>query len=196
MFHNYGWWIGGGVFIGLALFYFFVLGPALWKADKERLEREKERKKAEAVRQAERVQQVKNLRRQRLVVYIREKDGRKSSFETVLTRVLLNAGITVEPFPETSGRAIADGDTTALKNGLLAVVGTVWFKKRTSGGYEDTFAGDIPLRTHEVTHCDYRFLAPTDRGTGKILRAGYDHDDEKEGLAVKIMYDLASALSE
>lgn len=153
-------------------------------------EKRKEKERAEAERKA---RQMENFRKQRLVVHIREKDGRKSSFEAVLIRILLKSGITVEPLPENYGRTVAGGDTSPLKGGLLALVGTSWHKEGTGTDYEYGFT-----YKWECTYCDYRLLAAGENGTGKILGAGCDHWDtsHENTLAESIIRDLASTLPE
>lgn len=153
-------------------------------------EKRKEKERAEAARKA---RQMDNFRKQRLVVYIREKDGRKSSFEAVLIRMLLKSGITVEPLPENNGRTVAGGDTASLKDGLLALVGTSWHKSGSWADYED-----LVMREYEHTHCDYRLLAAGEDGKGKILGAGYDRwsTSSEDILANSIIRDLSSTFPE
>jgi len=145
-------------------------------------EERKEKERAEA-------RQMENFRKWRLVVHIREKDGRKSSFEAVLIRTLLKSGITVESLPGDSGHAVAGGDTSSLKDGLLALVGTSWHKE---GAGED----EMGHYKWAQIYCDYRLLASANDGVGKILGAGCEHWDSshEESLANTIIGDLASIL--
>jgi len=151
-------------------------------------EERKEKKRAGAERKE---RQMENFRKKRLVVYIREKDGRKSSFEAVLIKALLASGITVEPLPESDGRAVAGGDTASLKDGILALVGTSWHEKGTGTNHEVGY-----VYKWEATYCDYRFLAASENGKGKILGAGCDHWDtsHENTLASSIIRDLVSTL--
>ena len=138
--------------------------------------REPRRKDAEATREARRME---NLRKHRFVVYIRRggKDG-KSSFEASLIGTLLKTGATVELLSENNGCAIANGDVSLLKDGLLALVGTAWD--------EDDYIS-----------CEYRLLASDASGKGKILDAGdYYGDDDNDTLADPIVKNLSSTLLE
>ena len=144
---------------------------------------EEERKEKERAEAARKERQMEIFRKQRVVVYVREKDGRKSSFEAVLVRMLLTSGIIVETLPENDGRAIVGGDTSSLKGGLLAIVGTSWRR----------YASNLAR-----TYCDYRLLAAGENGAGKILGAGCDQIDPsyENILAKSIIRDLASTLPE
>lgn len=192
-------WIG----LGLLLLVVVILyntprakAARVRKAEEYRRQEEerKRKKKAEAARKA---QQMENFRKQCLVVYIREKDGRKSSFEAVMIRALLEKGLTIGPLPENNGRAIAGGDTSSLKNGLLALVGTSWHKNGTDRAYD---YGGASLGTYkwEATYCDYRLLVATEDGAGKILGVGCAHRSDtydsshENNLANSIIEDLAS----
>lgn len=155
---------------------------------------EEERRQKEKEEAARKTRQLENFRNQHLVVYIREKDGRESSFEAILIRALLQMDIAVQFLSESDGRAIANGDTESLQDGSLTLMGTAWSKEKTGGGYEDHFTGGwISNYQHEVTYCEYRLLAMTD-GVVRILGAGYkDLDSSRaERLANFIIKDLAS----
>lgn len=170
------------------------------RAEEYRRQEEK-RKQEEKEEAAQKAKRLENFRKQRLVVHIREKDGRKSSFEAVLIGMLLEKGVTVEPLLENNGRAISGGDTASLKNGLLALVGTSWTKTVQHEGYyvspsEESDRYYRPAYTEIFTHCDYRLLAATEEGTGKILGAGCDRQESshESRLANSIIHDLASTL--
>lgn len=160
-------------------------------------EKQKEKERAEAVKKA---RHMENFRKQRIVVYIREKDGRKSSFEAVLIRMLLKSGITIEPLPENNGSAIAGGDITSLKDGFLALIATSWIKSEEKGDYweNDADAGlvSIPRYTEKRRFCDFRLLEATGGGVGKILGAGCWNAIVEENLANTIVEDLASTIPE
>ena len=153
---------------------------------------EKEAKEKEA-REARMAKQMEKFRKQRLSVYIREKDGRKSAFESVLIKVLLTYGVTVEPLSEKDGRAIASGETSALKDGVLVLIGTSWSKNGTSEAYDLDGGGSLGEYEWERTYCDYRLLATDTNSAGKIIGAGcYDSNSSYENeLANNIVKDLA-----
>jgi len=170
------------------------------RADEYR-KQEEQKKQEEKEEAARKEKQLENFRKQRLVVHIREKDGRKSSFEAVLIRMLLEKGITVELLPENSGREIAGGDTASLKNGLLALTGTSWVRTVHHDGHHVSASYESngyyqPSYTETFTHCDYRLLAATEEGAGKILGAGcgYQVSSRESKLANSIIHDLASTL--
>lgn len=158
-----------------------------YRQQKEEL---KEKEKAEITKM---VRQMKNFCKQRLVVYIREKDGRKSSFEAVLIRALLKEGVSVQFLRDNDGRAIANADAELLKDGVLALIGTSWCKEKTGGGYEDYDIGYIGEYQYEVTYCDYRLLSASS-GVVSILGAGCQDRESScvEDLANLIIRDLAS----
>jgi len=157
---------------------------------RQQAEKRKIEEKEEAEQKAKQANQLKEFRKQNLVVYIREKDGRKSAFEAILIRMLIETGITVEPLLENNGKAIASGDISFLKNGLLAIVGTSWCKNGT--GTNEEFS----TYEWESTYCDYRLLATkANTDTGKILGAGCDHCTNEVSLAKRIILDLASTFS-
>jgi len=188
-------WVGLGLFLLIVVVLYNTpraKAARARRADEYRRQKE-ERKEKEGAEARQKARQMENFKKQRLVVHIREKDGRKSSFEAVLIRMLLKSGITVEPLPENSGRAVAGGDTTSLKNGLLALVGTSWHKEGSRTDYEYCFT-----YTWEHTYCDYRLLAAGEDGKGKILGAGCDHwnTSHEDTLATSIIRDLSSTLPE
>lgn len=192
-------WIG----LGLLLLVVVILyntpraKAARARRTEEYLRQEEERKEKERAEVARKARQMENFRKQHLVVYIREKDGRRSSFEAVLIRMLLKTGITVEPLPESDGRIVSGGDTSKLQDGLLALVGTSWHKNGTGVSYD--YLGD-PEGTYkwESTYCDYRLLVATNEGKGKILGAGCRDGSTsgEEFLAGRIIHDLASTFPE
>lgn len=188
-------WVGLGLLLSVAVILYNTLRAkaARTRRAEEYRRQEDKRKENERAEAARKTRQMESFRKQRLVVYIREKDGRKSSFEAVLIRMLLKSGITVEPLSENDGRAIAGGDTASLKNGLLALVGTSWHKEGTGTDYEYGFT-----YKWERTYCDYRLLAADEDGKGKILGAGCEHWDtsNENTLANSIIGDLSSTLPE
>lgn len=151
-------------------------------------EERKEKERTEAVRKA---LQMDNFRKQRLVVYIREKDGRKSAFEAVLINALLKTNATIQPLEEKDGRAIASGNTEPLENGVLAVVGTAWHTKETvcSSNLDQPW-----ISTHERTYCDYRLLEKSSEGT-RVVAAGNKKDatSDEHWLARWIVEHLVSS---
>jgi hypothetical protein len=156
------------------------------RKEEKRQQQKKEQEEKKRLEAEQRARQMENLRRQRLVVYIREKDGRKNTFEGILIRELLKLGITVEVMSENNGRAIANGDTFSLKNGLLALVGTSWYTADTGGGFLNIY-------------CDYRLLGVDKEGRGKILGAGYEYrynTYREDLLAHSIIEDISSTLPE
>lgn len=188
-------WVGLGLFLLIVVVLYNTPRAKATRARRveECQQQEEKRKEEERAEAEQKARQMENLRKQRLVVRIREKDGRKSSFETVLIRMLLRSGIIVEPLPENDGRAVAGGDTSSLKGGLLALIGTSWHKESTKRDYDYGFTYNW-----ERTYCDYRLLAAGENGTGKILGAGCDHCDTsyENILAKSIIRDLASTLPE
>jgi hypothetical protein len=138
----------------------------------------------------ERAKKLKNFRKSRLIVYIREKDGRKSSFEAVLISVLLKIGVTIEHIEEDKGRAIAVGNQGSLQNGTLALVGTAWERTKNEYCGEDVGYCDV-----ERTFCDYRLLK-SDGDILKVVAAGNDQDisSNKGGLGDLIVERLILSL--
>jgi hypothetical protein len=203
MFSNTALWVGLGLLL-LTIVVVLYNTPRAKASRKRRAEeylrQEEERKEKEKAEAARKAKQMENFRKQRLVVYIREKDGRKSSLEAVLIRMLLEKGITVELLPENSGRAIAGGDTASLKSGLLALTGTSWVRTVNHEGHyvRSSYKSDgyyQPAYTEKFTHCDYRLLA-TEGDAGKILGAGCDHRSSscESSLANGIIEDLARTI--
>jgi len=190
-------WVGLGILVLVVIVVAVVLyNTPQAKAARARMaeeyrRQEEERKEKERAKAERKERQMENFRKQCLVVYIREKDGRKSSFEAVLIRKLLGFGITVEPLPENDGRAVAGGDTAPLKDGRLALVGTSWHKNGTGVSYERG-----TMWEWEATYCDYRLLAAGKHGKGEILGAGCDHENtpDESFLAVRIIGNLVSTL--
>ena len=99
-----------------------------------------------------------------------------------MIETLLKFGIKVKSIPEKDRRKVADGDTSLLKSGLLALVGTSWHKNQP-----------FELRR---TYCDYRLIAAGESGNGNILGAGYCYWDgpNDDILAKNIIENLASTL--
>lgn len=129
-------------------------------------EQRKEKERAEAERKT---RQIENFRKQRLVVYIREKDGRKSAFEAVLIDALLKTGVTVQPLEEKDGRIIASGNLEPLEKGVLAVVGTAWHTKETVCSSD--LDGSRIFTRESTYYCDYRLLEKSVEGT-RVVAAG------------------------
>lgn len=197
MFNSTVLWVGLGFLLLVVVILYNTPRTKATRARRveECRRQEEERGQKEKEEAARKAKQLENFRKQRLVMYIREKDGRNSSFETVLIRTLLQMGVAVQLLHESDGRAIANGDTESLKDGSLAIVGTSESKEKTGGGYEDHFTGGwINNYRYEVTYCDYRLLATDDDGAVRILGAGYkDLDSSRaEWLANLIIKDLAS----
>ncbi|MFH1162101.1 MAG: hypothetical protein V1696_02405 [Candidatus Jorgensenbacteria bacterium] len=174
----------------LARIIFPILEPLieLWKNSP--VVREFEQRRLEEMSGPEKAKKLENFRKSRLIVYLREKDGRKSSFEAVLISALLKIGVTVEHIEEDKGRAIAVGDQGSLQHGTLALVGTAWESAR------DEYCGeDVGYCRVERTFCDYR-LIQNDKGVLRIVAAGNDQDtsNNKGGLGDLIVGRLKSSL--
>lgn len=195
-------WVGFWLFLLIVvIFYNTPRAKEARARSAEKYRRQEEaRKEKERLEEDRKARQMENFRKQCLVVYIRDRDGRKSSFEAVLIRMLLRSGITVESLPENNGRAVAGGDISSLKDGLLALVGTSWHKEGTGTDKEGTGTDYEYGFTYkwERTYCDYRLLATGDNGAGKILGAGCEHSSasRENTLAENIIKDLASTLPE
>lgn len=173
------------VVLGLLLLVVIVLyntprakAARVRSAEEDRRAREK-REKEWKEGAAQKAKELENLRKQRLVVYIREKDGRKSAFEAVLISALLETGATIEPLEEKDGRIIASGNTESLKNSVFTVVGTVWNNTKSEYCGEE-----IGHRNVERTYCDYRLLTKNDNGA-RIIAAGSEQKRSSDE------YDLA-----
>lgn len=134
------------------------------------VKRARVRKKAEEKKlEVSRIARMVNFKKQKFVVYVRTKDGRKSSFESVLIGALLSFSVReIEPLKEINGRAVADGDTASL-NDTLAIIGTSW---NNSCG----------------TKCDYRLLSAK---TGILGAGNIGPYLNEEFLAKIIVEDLA-----
>ncbi|MDP2918243.1 MAG: hypothetical protein Q8N68_01975 [bacterium] len=145
------------VIVTIVMFYHGTSHAKAKRASREEAYRkEEEKRKKENEAEAKRKErQMEKLRKYRFVVYIREKDGRKTYFETVLIRAFLERGLTVEPFSDENGRAVADGNTAVLETGLLALVGTLLHNR------------------YSQICCDWRLLA-RESDTGEIFGAGYN----------------------
>jgi hypothetical protein len=187
--------IGLGLFL-LAVVVFYNMPHA--KAARRRRayeyrQQEEERKEKEKKKAEHEAKQMEKFRKQRFVVCIREKDGRKSRFESILIRALLLSGVTVEPMPENNEHIVADGEKTSLKCRLFMLTGTSWHTKRSES---DCDSGAFWIG--EYTHCDYRLLTADNDGNRKILAAGCDcrYSSEENALANQIIRDLSLNMQE
>jgi hypothetical protein len=196
MFSNPVFWVVAAIVLLLAVIYlrsrFSPSGRATaMKRAQEKLQKEQDE---QAVKAKEK-RQLENFQKQRLVVYVREKDGRKCSFEAVLIKQLLTFNIDVKFLRDKDGKDLLEhGIGDVLQDGSLALVGTAWLKKYQRGGCVDL---DTIIPYHEIDAicCDYRLLNLT-AGTVNILGAGYqDTDyDYQDLLAFRIICDLAKML--
>lgn len=184
------WWVALGslLLIAGALCNTPRAKAARARSREERRRQGEERKEKERVEAAQKALQIENFRKQHLVVYIREKDGRKSGFEAVLIRALLKEGVSVQFLRDNDGRAIVNADAGSLKDGLLALVGTSWCKEHTAGGY-DSIDGYVEKFQSETTYCDYRLLTAS-AGVVNILGSGYGASPYLHDLANAIVKDL------
>ncbi len=148
---------------------------------------EDERRQAEIQRQMVADQQVEALRGRRFVVFIREKDERKSSFESVLIRCLLERGVVVLPMTEGVGKNLVRGFDCPFEDDRIALVGTAWYRKEEG-----------------ETCCDYRILCNAEiasESTGQpakisIVGAGMEKSrfNLEDILASSIIQDIAAQL--
>ena len=169
----------------------------------EESRKKEEELEAEAHRKAK---QLNNFRKQRFIVYIRERDGRKSAFEALLISVFLKMGIVVEPILDTVGRKVMSGDTSELRADILTLVGTSWVSEERVGahwvpssyesnGYEAT------EHTDYTTHCDYRVFTKATDSKANIIAAGskklkWSWNQREEHLVQRIVDDLIESLPE
>src|SRR3989344_6427733 len=107
---------------------------------------------------------VAEMQQQEVIVCIREKDGRKSFFESVLIQSLIESGATVWSVSEEVSRQISAGIAVQQVNDRVVISGTAWSKTtRVAGQHiEDISSGSYYLPEHDSTdiHCDYRILRP------------------------------------
>lgn len=135
-----------------------------WLQDEQRQEEERQRQEEQRQKEAEEAERKerrrKNLVKQHFVVYIREKDGKKTVVEASLIGALRRYGFTVEFITEKDGRAISNGDTSLLKDGLLALIGTGWYNGCYCCDWRVlTASGDA--RAHIVSgDCNYGQTSP------------------------------------
>lgn len=118
--------------------------------------------------------QMKNFIKHSFAVYIRDKNGEKSSFEDALIGRLLDLGATAELLLENDGKAVVNDDTSVLKDGFLAFIGT-------------------SSQDGDCTQCNYRLLVD-DKGKIKIINAGCDEGYSQKDLAERIVGYLVSAI--
>ena len=186
-------WVGLGLFLLIVDLYNTPRAKAARaRRAEEYLQHEEEQKEEERAKASIEAQQMENFRKQPLVVHIREKNGRKSSFEGILIITLLKNDVSVQFLPNNDG--CANADVKSLKDGVLALVGTSWRKEKTGGGYEDHFTGAyIDEYQYEATYCDYRLLYASN-GVVNILGAGCQGRASSyvDSLANFIVGDLAS----
>lgn len=150
--------------VGVLMVAFFVV-MGLEKKKNPTAQCDKKQEVVDQILRDQRKAQMENLRQHRFVVYVREKDGRKSSFEALLIAELIRQQLAVEYLPESDWQAIIGGDLKLLADGRLALIGTSWHRSRRQD--PDWHAGS----ESEFTYCDYRLLAAVEDGRGQILAA-------------------------
>ena len=182
MWENVVWLVLLGVFVAVMVTY--CVNASVKEKKVLRKKRTKEEAETNRILAARFKDQLEKLRQHHFVVSIREKDGRKSSFEAILIAGLIRHGLIVEYLTENDWQVIVGGGTKLLANGLFALVGTSWHRSRRQD--PDWSEG----RESEFTYCDYRLLAAADDGKGKILAAGC------EGMAAYWEEPLADRIVE
>lgn len=173
--------------IGFAWFLVFT-----WRdSRRENVERARAQETARAAVIAE-------MQKHEVVVCIREKDGRKSFFESVVIQALLESGATVWSVSEEISRQISAGIAVQQINGRPVICGTGWTKtSRVAGQHiEDISSGPYYMPEHDSTsiHCDYRILH-SDGNALKILGAGYSNSGDAATLAQSVVEAAATALA-
>ena len=182
-------WVGLGLFLLIVVALYNTPRAKAARARDAEEDRKRQEERSREMREVaeEKARQLENLRKQRFVVYIREKDGRKSSFEAVLISTLLGAGTPIKPLEEKVGHAIASGNMESLKNGVFAVIGTAWSSTKIEYCGEE-----LGHRNVERTYCDYRLLMKDDNGA-RIMAAGSEQkrSSDENDLARSIVNHLA-----
>lgn len=141
--------------VGIARFSPPYKARRIRKAEAKRQQEEKEQK--EQKEQAEQFRQREaSFLEARFAVYIRDKDGKKSSSEAFLTRDLLQRGVTIVPLLEAIGKEILGGDFGRFPKDVCVLVGTAWGNPNNSSDY-----------------CDYRLVTVAGGNEGRIVGAGH-----------------------
>jgi len=163
--------------IALILFLGLFLSPRVkrWIAGAKARKTERVREEQEEVEERRRkgAEKRENFKKQRFVVCIRERDGRKTSFESDLIGAIVKGGASVDYLPDNKVKALAEGDMTSLGDGLLAIIGTA---------YET-----------DVWYCDYRIVERNGEKT-RITVAGSGNSLDADLLAGSIVINIIDHL--
>lgn len=165
---------------------------ARWEA-RAKEETRRKQEEAECLEREARDWQEQNTRRlctfqqYPISFYIRERDGRKNPFETILIEAALKNGLPALPFPESKGKQLADGMMDSLKDGQLVVVGTSWTTSHVLFQH-----GECTKR-----HCDCRVIfKPTNSPAcliAAIYREGFVEYSGENSIAEWVIKDLLPA---
>ena len=89
------------------------------------------------------------------MIHFRQRDGKKTEFESELIRALRRYGAEIHFVPEADLRKILDADTSPLGENRLAIIGFHWY---------DDYDGSY--------HCDWRLVIGGLESRGKFLITG------------------------
>lgn len=159
--------------------------------ERKKAREEEERIKKEAAEKREK--QLEKLRSQKIAVCIREKDGRKSSFETRFIKMLLGKNIPIEFMKDVDLKKIINEDIESLKEKYSMVInGTTWNKTKKGGGYhtEDCYISEY---TYEQYYFDYRLLDLAGEKM-KMIGVGYQEHSTEEVLMKLVIEDIISMI--
>ncbi len=164
-----GWSIA--VIVGILLWFFIWVcpGPRIKRAwiESEKAFEEKEQARRQQVRETEQEKKrlaavaLEGLRKNHFVIHIRERDGRKYVFESILIDAFLKKEIPVDFVTEKTSKLIGSGDPSALNPNQIALVGTAWEQEEKRGGYggnDGEYSYWIPISYVTVMYCDFRLL--------------------------------------
>lgn len=193
------WQIAVAVVVGLLFFIFVWPGPQMRREGLElRAKREAAEKKA--------AEDLERFRKYHFVIRVRERDGRRVFFESVLIGRFLRNDIAVERLTNEEDECIGRDDFSKLKEDCLIIVGVSWQQAIKHEGHrwddpESGASGWMPAHTEHVTHCDYRLLRKKGDKT-ELVAAGVASkgdsvfDGGPESLAATILSNLAKSVKD
>jgi len=169
------------ILIGIIVLAVFIVLIVFAKRESEREYREQKEKEKEELEET-----TKKLKKHSFVVVIRERDQRKTCFESIFIGQLVTHGVKVIALKEDEAKKLLKGDFNPIPQDTKALIGTTW-----------TWKDDSPFNYSKTgLYChrslDYRLIEPSN----KILLASFDHDAEynENKLILQVIKKVARTL--